>query len=186
MASKQTKAPILIGVLTLIIIYLLRRFTSLMDWLFDSVQNRFTMSTVAQKRIYEAAIPRLIRNFTQEQAETLARLMVAQAAHETGNFTSNVYRNNLNAFGYKRFARSPYQKKQDGFRSPEGNNYASYADIADSSREVADWLGRRKADFRVVKNPNDYAAALKKHSFFTDNLSNYMTALNRHYNSFYA
>lgn len=183
---KANKTPLLWGVFLFITMYLLRRFTGLVDWLFDPIQNKFTMSTETQKRIYDAAIPRLIRNFTKEQAEQLAKFMVAQAAHETGNFRSNVFRNNLNAFGYKRFVRSPYQKKENGFMSPEGNNYASYNDVADSSREIADWLGRRKADFTIVKTATEYAAALKKHKFFTDNLQNYTTAMNKHYNSFYA
>lgn len=186
MVSKARKAPLIWGVFIFIIIFLLRRFTSLLDWFFDLIQNKFTMSSNTQKRIYEAAIPRLVRNFTSAQAELLAQFMVAQAAHETGNFTSNVFRNNLNAYGYKRFTRSPYQKKVDGFKSPEGNNYAAYNDVADSSREVADWIGRRKSDFNKVKTPTEYAAALKKHGFFNDGLQNYTTALNKHYNTFYA
>lgn len=186
MVSKARKAPLFWGAFIFITLYLLRRFTSLVDWFFDPLQNRFTMSNKTQQRIYDAAIPRLVRNFTQLQSELLARLMVAQAAHETGNFTSNVFRNNLNAYGYKRFTRSPYQKKVDGFKSPEGNNYAAYNDVADSAREVADWLGRRKADFNKVTNGTQYAEALKKNGFFTDGLGNYTAALNKHYNTIYA
>ena len=109
--------------------------------------------------------------------------MIAQAIHETGNFTSNVFRNNLNAFGYKRFARSPYQVK-DGFKSPEGNNYAAYNDVADSSREVADWIGRRKTKgFATVKTPVEFAKRLKENAYFTDREDVYANALQKHFNS---
>lgn len=135
---------------------------------FDKISNMFLPGTT-QQRIYDAALQRLQTKFDDSQAKILAGLMVAQSCYETAvggqPYKSNVLQNNLNAFGYKYYPKSIYQIGK-GSISPELNAYARYNDVADSAREVADWIGRRKADFNKVKEYEGYALALKKNNYF--------------------
>lgn len=124
--------------------------------------NKFTMST--QQQIYNAAIQRLRLKFSQSQAELLALMMIPMAQFETNNFTSNVFKNNNNAFGYKYFPGSAYQIGR-GTAAPQtggdSGSYGRYATVADSAKEVADWIGRGQAAFKNVKTIPDFVQALK-------------------------
>lgn len=115
---------------------------------------------------------------------TLAALVVAQAKHETGNFSSPIFLNQNNAFGYSYFSGSPYQIGS-GVVADNGLKTAKYANVADSTREIVDWIGRRSrdgrfpADLSTIQTPADYAALLKQNGYFTDSLSNYANGLAR-------
>jgi hypothetical protein len=149
-----------------VFLYYLSRWFDLgfISRLYDKIENVMIRKSTAD-RIYDSAAERLARKFTKKQIAVLAELMVEQSKYETANYTSNVLRNNQNAFGYKYFKGSLYQKGA-GTISPEMNQYGKYDDVADSSREVADWLVRRYADFATVITEEQYAAALKKNQYF--------------------
>lgn len=147
---------ILIGMAVLIIY---RRYV-LPDRTNDKIDDMFTPKTNTETLIYKAAIERLLRKFTEAQSKLLAGFMVAQSKHETANYTSNVFKNNNNAFGYKYYKGSLYQLSA-GTGSPEGNAYAKYRNVQDSAREVADWIGRGQTAFSAVKTIADFATALK-------------------------
>jgi uncharacterized FlgJ-related protein len=112
--------------------------------------------------------------------DTLARLIVAQAKHETGNYTSNVFKSNKNLFGYKRYAGSPFQSG-DGNMSPEGNNYAQYSSYKNSIQELLAWLRRRQNEGKLIisqlTSPSIYANALKKSGYYGASESEYYNAL---------
>lgn len=113
----------------------------------------------------------------------LATLIAAQAAHETSNFTSKVFIEDLNCFGYKRFPGAKYQLAS-GRMSPEGNNYARYATIADSVHEITAWIKRRLKEGRFppldeIVTAADYAVNLKKCGYYGDTSINYLTGLDR-------
>ena len=115
--------------------------------------------------------------------ETLSILIAAQAAHETGNFTSNVFLQNNNAFGYKRYAGAKYQIGA-GRISPEGNNYAQYANIDNSVHEITGWIKRRLSEgkfplLQSIKTPLQYAMALKSCGYYGDSVDNYTKGLER-------
>ena len=66
-----------------------------------------------------------------------ARALYAQATHETGRFTSRVYREAKNMFGMR-----PATKRTKFYTSILNTNqgqYASYADIGDSLVDRLDW-----------------------------------------------
>lgn len=147
----------------------------------DKIANMFLPNTT-QSRIYDAALQRLKTKFDAKQAENLAQKMVSQSCYETAiggvPYRSNVLQNNLNAFGYKYYKGSKYQTGI-GTISPELNSYAKYKDVADSAREVADWIGRRKADFINVKNLEQYAEALKKNNYYGQSATLYALGIKK-------
>jgi len=111
-------------------------------------------------------------------------LLVAQAKFETANFTSNVFKTNNNLYGYKRVAGAKYQIGL-GLISPEGNNYADYATLEDSVKEVCAWIRRRQnegkfpADLTTL-NADSYAALLKPTWKFGITAESYANGLKRY------
>lgn len=134
--------------------------------------------SITELIIYNSALERLKLKFEFAQAEKLAKFMIAQAKHETAGFTSKVFKTNNNAFGYKYYKGSIYQLSK-GLNSPEGDSYAKYNSVEDSSKEVADWLGRRKDKFKGVITIEDYSKQLKESKYYGDSLANYTNALKR-------
>lgn len=132
--------------------------------------------------IYQAAYPKLTA-LGFPNASALASYMVAQSQHETGNYTSDVFKRNNNAFGYKYYPGSSYQLGS-GKGSPEGDSYANYASVSDSALEVAAWIGRRKTQFINVKSVDEYVSVLKKDGYFGDSLSNYLSDVKKYLASF--
>lgn len=112
---------------------------------------------------------------------TVASLLVAQAKHESANFTSSVYRNNNNAFGYKYVGQSGAMK---GTVSPEGDYYARYVSLYSSATEVVNWWKRRIKEGKVkswqdISTPESYSLALKTCGYYGDSVSNYLAGLKR-------
>ncbi len=111
----------------------------------------------------------------------MQRLLVAQAKHETGNFTSNAYKLNKNLYGYKYIPGASYQMYK-GITSSEGNAYAAYASIEDSVREVCAWIKRRQSegkfpkDLSVIDAPT-YAQLLKNSGYYGDTVAVYTKGL---------
>lgn len=113
--------------------------------------------------------------------ELLALFIVAQAKHETANFTSNVFLSCNNAFGYKyvgqRLAVGPC------LTSPELDAYAKYATVADSVKELCQWIQRRQTegkfplDLRVIKTLDHYTQLLKLAGYFGAPISEYLAGL---------
>jgi uncharacterized FlgJ-related protein len=111
----------------------------------------------------------------------LALLMVAQARHETGGYSSSVFKLCNNAFGYKWVG----QSTADGScsMSPEGNSYARYSSIEDSTYEISQWIYRRQLDGKfpddltTIKSEGQYAQLLKNTGYYGDTVSNYTKGL---------
>ena len=131
-----------------------------------------------QAQIYSAGLDKL-RSLSFPNADVLARFMVVQSQHETANYTSHVFTTNKNAFGYKRVVGSSYQIG-NGVKSPEGDSYAKYASVADSAKEVAAWIGRRKNQFVGVKTVDEYIHIIKQDGYFGDKESNYLADVKRY------
>ena len=112
-------------------------------------------------------------------SDALSRLIVAQARHETGNYSSNVFRACNNLFGYK-FVNGKWQAASC-VNAPEGGKYARYNSVSDSVNELIDWLRRREREGRIdtsaITNSAEYATALKKSNYYTDSVRNYQKGL---------
>lgn len=114
----------------------------------------------------------------------LANLLVAQAKHETGNFTSNIFRTGNNAFGYSYDPRSIHQIGQ-GVIADNKVPSAKYASIANSTAEIVDWIYRRinegkfPVNLDLIQTPDEYALLLKNAGYYQDTLENYLNGLKR-------
>jgi hypothetical protein len=110
--------------------------------------------------------------------QTLAQIVTAQSQHESANYSSNVFTNAKNAFGYKYYAGSPYQ-------SGNFEGYAMYSSINDSVNEIIDYLYRRQADgsfpdLSTITTPDQYANLLKNAgpgAYFEDTVLNYASGI---------
>lgn len=113
----------------------------------------------------------------------LAELLVAQSKHETGNYTSNLFRSYNNAFGYSFYSGSDYQTGP-GSIADNGQPIAAYASVNDSTMEMVDWLYRRYRQGKIpaltsITTPEQYAAALKSANYYGDSYDNYLAGLKR-------
>lgn len=162
-------------------VIILRRLL-LPDWLADKIDDMTTTEKRVPVLIYNAAFERLQRKFTPAQSKLLATMMVAQSKVESNVYTSNVYIQNKNAFGYKYYAGSIYQVAK-GTNAPasEGDSYGAYASVEDSAREVADWLCRRADYFKNVVTVADYATALKANQYYGETAAAYARDMNTYY-----
>lgn len=123
--------------------------------------------------------------------DTLSRLIVAQAKHESGNYKSPVFKSDNNFFGYKyrgqKIAKpgrtvpeNEWQKKN----VPEF--YARYEKPEDSILELVNWIKRRQKekvfpkDLSTIQTPYQYATLLKKTGYYGDTVSNYTKGLTRY------
>lgn len=114
--------------------------------------------------------------------DILARLLVAQAQHETGNFTSNFFKKYNNAFGYSYVSGAKWQLRDPGTIADNGAPIAAYASLENSTMEVVDWIKRRIAQgvfpaAELINGPALYAELLKKAGYYQDKVENYSRAL---------
>ena len=110
-----------------------------------------------------------------------ARLIAAQARHETANYTSRVFQANKNFFGYKFVGQAI---ARPGTKAPANEGaapYAAYDTFEDSVKELVNWLRRRQNEgkFRIqdLTTAERYNAALQSGGFYTDRAGNYLRGL---------
>lgn len=111
------------------------------------------------------------------------KLIAAQAMHETGNFTSNVYRQNNNAFGMKipNVRKSPYILGA-GTSAPasEGSTpYAKYSSVEDSVKDVLHLYAYNGIRWGQLDSPTAFGAWLKQKSYYGASQQAYSAALQR-------
>ena len=116
--------------------------------------------------------------------DQLSKLIVAQAKHESANYTSKVFKENNNLFGYKFVGQSLASK---GTKAPanEGDYYAKYKSVKDSVLELIKWIQRRQkenkfpADLSTITTPGQYAQLLKQSGYYGDKVTTYTNALTK-------
>lgn len=110
--------------------------------------------------------------------DALANLIAAQAAHETGNFTSGVFTDCLNCFGYKSLSTTT--------NCPGHPAYKLYPTVEASADEVVNWILRRQsegkfpADLSTINTPDYYAQLLKNAGYFEDTAANYSAGISNY------
>lgn len=120
--------------------------------------------------------------FSNGMPERLSELIAAQAAHETGWFSSNAFKQNCNLFGYKYVKGAKWQLGA-GRISTEGDPYAKYNTIYDSVNELTDWIKRRQKqgkfpkDLDEIQTPDQYAKLLKSCGYYGADVSEYISGL---------
>jgi flagellum-specific peptidoglycan hydrolase FlgJ len=123
--------------------------------------------------------------------------LTAQARLESGNYTSNLFRTDNNAFGYKYVGQFGASK---GILAPqsEWNNpnmagyYAHYKDLNASALEVVKWIKRRINEglFTMgdLQTANGYAYSLKQGGYYGETAYEYSqdlsSIINKYLNNF--
>lgn len=101
--------------------------------------------------------------------------IVAMARHESGNFTSELFEKNLNAFGMG----IPKKRKFLGQPSTlivEGQPMAKYNSIQQSTLDLLELFKFNNFPTNL-KSVNQFAGELKADGYYTDTVSNYSRAL---------
>lgn len=108
----------------------------------------------------------------------LAGYMTAQSAHETGGWTSPIFLECNNCFGYKWIGQST--AAGPCYSHP---SYAAYYTIEQSADELIKWIQRRQRDgsfpqnLNSITSPDQYATLLKNAGYYEDSLSTYANGL---------
>jgi hypothetical protein len=124
-----------------------------------------------------------------------ARLIVAQARLESADYTSNVYKNNFNAYGMK-FVGQPLATR--GTLAPKSertkdcikknicsniNFYAKYQNASDSAKDVITRLysktlkGVTSIQLKNAKTPIEFATLLKQRGYYGASITQYSNGL---------
>jgi Mannosyl-glycoprotein endo-beta-N-acetylglucosaminidase. len=108
-----------------------------------------------------------------------AKIITAQAAHETGNFTSILYKEFNNPFGMKH----PAVRQTTATGTWYG--YATFPDIVTAVADFVLYWKAQKLQSAFAK-VETYITAIKARGYFGDLYSTYLTAVKHYYNQYYA
>lgn len=111
-----------------------------------------------------------------------APLIVAQARHETGNYTSRLFRTSNNLFGMKvpRRRPAPHIAGPSPVNAPKSEGetpYAQYRSVQDSVKDLIMWHKYNRIDWSRINSPEQYAQFLKSKGFYGDTIVNYLKGL---------
>ena len=106
----------------------------------------------------------------------LALCIVAQSKHETNDYTSDIFLDCNNAFGYRVVTSSCVLNP----------GYQNYNSVAESTHEITAWIKRRLSEgnfppLNQVVTVDQYAQILKDNGYYEDTLANYLAGLKRWY-----
>jgi len=143
----------------------------LLHYLSQSRQKKMTIINDIEKDVY-------LRLIEYGLGLTMSRYLTAQAAHETGNFTSKIFKENNNLFGMKH----PAIRQTTSIGEKKG--YASYTSIESSIEDMALYLKSRGylSNYTTI---GAYVKALKEKSYFEDLTANYEAGMNHFYNLYF-
>lgn len=121
-----------------------------------------------------------LTGITQSQAnkilgkrKSLYPLIQAQALHETGNLSSNLFLNHKNLFGMKPDRNEFIARGQVTLGNETFNQYDSYHD---SLRDLVDWMDRTYFP-DSVSGVQEYVQELKLRGYFTAPMTEYLTGM---------
>jgi len=133
-----------------------------------------------QQIIYDALIG-------QNIPPLLAKIVTAQSQFESGNYQSNVFKTDNNAFGYKYVGQKIATR---GLPSPasEGDHYAHYNSVQDSAIELANWLKRRHKEGKLpaleaITTPAQYSKLIKAANYYGASENTYTKGITKIFNS---
>jgi hypothetical protein len=107
-----------------------------------------------------------------------AQMITAQAAHESGNFTSPVFIHNNNPFGM----RLPEIRMTTALGEYKG--YAVYGDLEASARDY--WLYYQYCKYPMIwKDTDTFVTALKNKAYFEAPLAEYQVAVKKFFKLYF-
>lgn len=107
----------------------------------------------------------------------VARMVAAQFAHETANFSSELFEKANNPSGMKYF-----KDGRDTTLTGNYKGYASYNSLAEGVADYALWWQAAKMPFLRFSGVGRFVEALKDRGYFTDSLDNYLRGVTHFYN----
>lgn len=139
--------------------------------------------TQTKKEPYQVEAAKMWRHLIDSGvAPDAAKIIVAQSMHETGKFTSSLFKNYNNAFGMKQ----PHVRPTTSLKSsPTG--FATYASVESSVDDLLKWIEYNKVNpkenTQQLADVRSYTAWLKEKGYYEDTFTNYYSAVQKHYNS---
>lgn len=108
----------------------------------------------------------------------MKKIIISQAAHETGNFTSFIFISNNNLFGMRQ------PEKRNTTSLGKKNNYASFKDIESCIEDFNIYLEyvSLSKNYYSIKG---YCEALKRKKYFEDSTENYIKGVTYFYNLYF-
>jgi uncharacterized FlgJ-related protein len=141
------------------------------------------MSVVYDQIIYDTAVE-------QGFSPTAAKLVVAQARFESADYSSNVFKNNLNTSGMKYIGQplatrgTPAPKNEQKCNGGcDSDYYAKFASVGDSAKDKIVRLynitmrGVTPEQLKNSKNAEEFASLLKKRGYYGAPESQYANGL---------
>jgi len=107
-----------------------------------------------------------------------ARYIFAQAAHETGNFTSDIFKNNNNLFGMK------LPRVRNTTAIGERKGHAIYRSTIDSIKDFKIYFKASKL-MQTFTSPGAYVKALKERKYFEADEKEYLNGVEYFYNLYF-
>ena len=134
-----------------------------------------------EKNAYIKRMQQIVYNTARANGlgDVVSKLIVSQATHESGNFSSSLFKRANNAFGMTipRKRKSPYITGSAG-QQPDGpGNYAKYDSLQDSVLDLIHWHKYNRTDWTKIEGPATYAAYLKSKGYYGDTQQNYQSRL---------
>lgn len=103
----------------------------------------------------------------------MAPLIVAQAKHETNNFTSHVFKKHRNAFGMKEAC----HRKQLGTQEPN-STYRTYKSIAQSAKDLVLLYEHNNLNPNI-NTAHWFAEELRNDGYYTADIDQYSNGIDR-------
>jgi len=100
-----------------------------------------------------------------------ATWMVAQAKHETGNYTSAIFKENNNLFGMK------LAKVRDKTATGENRGHAVYETLEDSIEDLDLWFDYHKGLPSEIETVEQYSEWVRSKGYYEDTYDNYTKGL---------
>jgi len=152
-------------------------FYLLLVWLFLTQSKR--MNPLTKKNIINDTGLKVFHLLqTSGFSAAMAKLLTAQAAHETGNFTSKIFKENNNLFGMK------LPKKRKTTATGERYGHAVFKNIADSIQDykIYNKVLNYLPEYTTV---DTFVQTLVQKNYFEANPEEYKKGMNFFYNLYF-
>jgi hypothetical protein len=150
----------------------------LLAWLYSTLlksKNPPKRMTSINEGWFHYIFPRIVEaGFRGE----LAKYVFAQAAFETGNFTSDIFKANNNLFGMK------LAKIRETLATGENKNHATFKTIADSIKDFALYHKARALN-TVFSSVGSYVNTLHQKNYFEADKTEYQNGVEYYYNLYF-
>lgn len=118
---------------------------------------------------------KIVRSIVSD--ETTAKILTAQAMHETGIFSDDKYQDANNAFGMK------YPKERETLATGETpNGYAIYDNIEDSIKDLLLWFEAKELP-PVYGDVMVYCQQIREKGYYTAPFLLYASSVKKHFNT---